>query len=132
MNIIWNGTDKKINQLLEIYNKETGEEVKSFSEASYNFKVNIGKDIPPKATDFWYVENTVSGPMDKVLDYYIEIKKSNYISNVLIKDFSYNSVNGYIHCYIDEYNTATYLKNEHEIDAFMIDKIVDFKTYASN
>ena len=40
MNIIWNGTDKKINQLLEIYNKETGEEVKSFSETSYNYKVN--------------------------------------------------------------------------------------------
>ena len=132
MNISWNGADKKINQLLEIYNKETGEELKSFSEASYNYKVNIGKEIPPKGTDFWYVENTVSGPMNKVLSYYIEIKKTNNITNILIKDFSYNSVNGYIHCYIDEYNAATYLKNEHEIDAFMIDRIVDFKTYASN
>jgi hypothetical protein len=69
--------------------------------------------------------------MDKVLDYYLEIKKANRFTNILIKDFSYNSVNGYIHCYIDEYNAVTYLKNEHEIDAFMIDRIVDFKTYAS-
>lgn len=132
MNISWNGSDKKINTLQDLYKIETGEEVKSFSDASYNYKVNISKEIPPKGTDFWYVENSVSGPMDKVLEYYINIKKDNNITNIMIKDLSYNPVNGYIHCYIDEFNSITYLKNEHEIDSFMVDKIVDFKTYASN
>lgn len=70
--------------------------------------------------------------MDKVLEYYINIKKDNNITNIMVKDLSYNPVNGYIHCYIDEFNSITYLKNEHEIDSFMVDKIVDFKTYASN
>lgn len=132
MNISWNGSDKKINILQDLYKIETGEEVKSFSDASYNYKVNISKEIPPKGTDFWYVENSVSGPMDKVLEYYINIKKDNNITNIMVKDLSYNPVNGYIHCYIDEFNSITYLKNEHEIDSFMVDKIVDFKTYASN
>lgn len=132
MNISWNGSDKKINILQDLYKIETGEEVKSFSDASYNYKINISKEIPPKGTDFWYVENSVSGPMDKVLEYYINIKKDNNITNIMIKDLSYNPVNGYIHCYIDEFNSITYLKNEHEIDSFMVDKIVDFKTYASN
>jgi hypothetical protein len=132
MNISWNGSDKKINILQDLYKKETGEEVKSFSNESYNYKVNISKEIPPKGTDFWYVENSVSGPMDKILEYYINIKKENNITNIMVKDLSYNPVNGYIHCYIDEFNSITYLKNEHEIDSFMVDKIVDFKTYASN
>jgi hypothetical protein len=132
MNISWNGSDKKINILQDLYKIETGEEVKSFSDASYNYKINISKEIPPKGTDFWYVENSVSGPMDKVLEYYINIKKDNNITNIMVKDLSYNPVNGYIHCYIDEFNSITYLKNEHEIDSFMVDKIVDFKTYASN
>jgi hypothetical protein len=132
MNISWNGSEKKINILQDLYKIETGEEVKSFSDASYNYKINISKEIPPKGTDFWYVENSVSGPMDKVLEYYINIKKDNNITNIMVKDLSYNPVNGYIHCYIDEFNSITYLKNEHEIDSFMVDKIVDFKTYASN
>jgi len=132
MNISWNGSDKKINILQDLYKKETGEEVKSFSNESYNYKVNISKEIPPKGTDFWYVENSVSGPMDKILEYYINIKKENNITNIMVKDLSYNPVNGYIHCYIDEFNSITYLKNEHEIDSFMVDKIVDFKTYASS
>ena len=132
MNISWNGSDKKINILQDLYKKETGEEVKSFSNESYNYKVNISKEIPPKGTDFWYVENSLSGPMDKILEYYINIKKENNITNIMVKDLSYNPVNGYIHCYIDEFNSITYLKNEHEIDSFMIDKIVDFKTYASS
>lgn len=132
MNISWNGSDKKINILQDLYKIETGEEVKSFSDASYNYKINISKEIPPKGTDFWYVENSVSGPMDKVLEYYINIKKDNNITNIMVKDLSYNPVNGYIHCYIDEFNSITYLKNEHEIDSFMVDKIVDFKTYASS
>jgi hypothetical protein len=132
MNVIWNGSDKKINILQDLYKIETGEEVKSFSDASYNYKVNISKEIPPKGTDFWYVENSVSGPLEKILEYYINIKKENNITNIMVKDLSYNPVNGYIHCYIDEFNSITYLKNEHEIDSFMVDKIVDFKTYASN
>lgn len=132
MNISWNGSDKKINILQDLYKKETGEEVKSFSNESYNYKVNISKEIPPKGTDFWYVENSLSGPMDKILEYYINIKKENNITNIMVKDLSYNPVNGYIHCYIDEFNSSTYLKNEHEIDSFMVDKIVDFKTYASS
>jgi hypothetical protein len=132
MNISWNGSDKKINILQDLYKKETGEEVKSFSNESYNYKVNISKEIPPKGTDFWYVENSLSGPMDKILEYYINIKKENNITNIMVKDLSYNPVNGYIHCYIDEFNSITYLKNEHEIDSFMVDKIVDFKTYASS
>lgn len=132
MNISWNGSDKKINILQDLYKKETEEEVKSFSNESYNYKVNISKEIPPKGTDFWYVENSLSGPMDKILEYYINIKKENNITNIMVKDLSYNPVNGYIHCYIDEFNSITYLKNEHEIDSFMIDKIVDFKTYASS
>lgn len=132
MNISWNGSDKKINILQDLYKKETGEEVKSFSNESYNYKVNISKEIPPKGTDFWYVENSLSGPMDKILEYYINIKKENNITNIMVKDLSYNPVNGYIHCYIDEFNSITYLKNEHEIDSFMVDKIVDFKIYASN
>ena len=132
MNISWNGSDKKINILQDLYKKETGEEIKSFSNESYNYKVNISKEIPPKGTDFWYVENSLSGPMDKILEYYINIKKENNITNIMVKDLSYNSVNGYIHCYIDEFNSITYLKNEHEIDSFMVDKIVDFKTYASS
>jgi hypothetical protein len=132
MNISWNGSDKKINILQDLYKKETGEEIKSFSNESYNYKVNISKEIPPKGTDFWYVENSLSGPMDKILEYYINIKKENNITNIMVKDLSYNPVNGYIHCYIDEFNSITYLKNEHEIDSFMVDKIVDFKTYASS
>jgi len=132
MNISWNGSDKKINILQDLYKKETGEEVKSFSNESYNYKVNISKEIPPKGTDFWYVENSLSGPMDKILEYYINIKKENNITNIMVKDLSYNPVNGYIHCYIDEFNSITYLKNEHEIDSFMVDKTVDFKTYASS
>lgn len=132
MNVTWNGSDKKINILQDLYKIETGEEVKSFSDASYNYKVNISKEIPPKGTDFWYVENSVSGPLEKILEYYINIKKENNITNIMVKDLSYNPVNGYIHCYIDEFNSITYLKNEHEIDSFMVDKIVDFKTYASN
>ena len=132
MNISWNGSDKKINILQDLYKKETGEEVKSFSNESYNYKVNISKEIPPKGTDFWYVENSLSGPMDKILEYYINIKKENNITNIMVKDLSYNPVNGYIHCYIDEFNSITYLKNEHEIDSFMVDKIVVFKTYASS
>lgn len=132
MNISWNGSDKKINILQDLYKKETGEEVKSFSNESYNYKVNISKEIPPKGTDFWYVENSLSGPMNKILEYYINIKKENNITNIMVKDLSYNPVNGYIHCYIDEFNSITYLKNEHEIDSFMVDKIVDFKTYASS
>lgn len=132
MNISWNGSDKKINILQDLYKKETEEEVKSFSNESYNYKVNISKEIPPKGTDFWYVENSLSGPMDKILEYYINIKKENNITNIMVKDLSYNPVNGYIHCYIDEFNSITYLKNEHEIDSFMVDKIVDFKTYASS
>lgn len=132
MNVIWNGSDKKINILQDLYKIETGEEVKSFSDASYNYKINISKEIPPKGTDFWYVENSVSGPLEKILEYYINIKKENNITNIMVKDLSYNPVNGYIHCYIDEFNSITYLKNEHEIDSFMVDKIVDFKTYASN
>lgn len=56
MNISWNGSDKKINILQDLYKIETGEEVKSFSDASYNYKINISKEIPPKGTDFWYVE----------------------------------------------------------------------------
>ena len=115
MNISWNGSDKKINILQDLYKKETGEEVKSFSNESYNYKVNISKEIPPKGTDFWYVENSVSGPMDKILEYYINIKKENNITNIMVKDLSYNPVNGYIHCYIDEFNSITYLKNEHEV-----------------
>jgi hypothetical protein len=132
MNIRWNGSERKINILQDLYKIETGEEVKSFSDASYNYKVNISKEIPPKGTDFWYVENSVSGPLEKILEYYINIKKENNITNIMVKDLSYNPVNGYIHCYIDEFNSITYLKNEHEIDSFMVDKIVDFKTYASN
>ena len=132
MNVIWNGSDKKINILQDLYKIETGEEVKSFSDTSYDYKIDISKEIPPKGTDFWYVENSVSGPLDKILEYYINIKKENNITNIMVKDLSYNPVNGYIHCFIDEFNSITYLKNEHEIDSFMVDKIVDFKTYASN
>lgn len=131
MNIIWNGSDKKLNSLQELYKQESGEEVRAFSDSAYNYKVNIGKDIPPYGTDFWYVENSVSGEMQAVLNYYIKIKTDNRIANIIIKDLSYNPINGYIHCYIDEYNSVTYLKNEHEIDAFMVERIVDFKTYAS-
>jgi hypothetical protein len=132
MNIRWNGSERKINILQDLYKIETGEEVKSFSDTSYDYKIDISKEIPPKGTDFWYVENSVSGPLDKILEYYINIKKENNITNIMVKDLSYNPVNGYIHCFIDEFNSITYLKNEHEIDSFMVDKIVDFKTYASN
>jgi ribosomal protein S12 methylthiotransferase accessory factor len=51
---------------------------------------------------------------------------------ILIKDASYSPIYGYIHILLNQYNKVIYLRNEHEIDEYMIHLLVEDKIDASS
>jgi hypothetical protein len=130
----WQGSDnKKLSMLKNLYKNEIDDN-KQLSSFSFEDKpvVHICNSNPPQDTLFWYVQCNQFQDVQNLIKYYFNLKKNLNIKNVLIKDASYSTLFGYMHILIDQYDKVTYLRNEHEIDAILVDILVEEKIDASS
>jgi hypothetical protein len=88
--------------------------------------------MPPQDSIFWYIQNKSSASTSEIVEHYFKIKEDLNIKNILIKDASYSSIYGYLHILLNQYNKVIYLRNEHEIDDYMIHLLVEEKVDASS
>jgi hypothetical protein len=134
MDYSWQGSDnRKLSMLKDLYAKELDNN-KELTSMSLEDKpiVHICNSVPPQDTIFWYVQNTSSSSIANIVEYYIKHKENFNIKNILIKDASYSPIYGYIHILLNLYNKVIYLRNEHEIDDYMIHLLVEEKVDASS
>ena len=134
MNYSWQGSDnRKLSMLKDLYRKELDEN-QELSSMSLEDKptIHICNSCPPQETIFWYVQNTSSSNIDELVKHYFKYKENSNVKNILIKDASYSPIYGYIHILLNQYNKVIYLRNEHEIDEYMIHLLVEDKIDASS
>jgi hypothetical protein len=134
MNYSWQGSDnRKLSMLKDLYRKELDDN-QELSSMSLEDKptIHICNSCPPKDTIFWYVQNTSSSNIDELVKHYFKYKENFNVKNILIKDASYSPIYGYIHILLNQYNKVIYLRNEHEIDDYMIHLLVEEKVDASS
>ena len=130
----WQGSDqKKLSMLKNLYKNELDEN-KQLSSLSLEDKpvVHICNSNPPQDTLFWYVQCNQFQDTQNLIKYYYNLKQNLNIKNILIKDAAYSLLFGYMHILIDQYDKVTYLRNEHEIDAILVDILVEEKIDASS
>lgn len=134
MDYSWQGSDnRKLSMLKDLYRKELDNN-KELTSMSLGDKptIHVCNSVPPQDTIFWYVQNTSSSSIANIVEYYIKHKENFNIKNILIKDASYSPIYGYIHILLNLYNKVIYLRNEHEIDEYMIHLLVEEKVDASS
>ncbi len=134
MSYSWQGSNnKKISLLKDLYNKEleSNKEISSFSVEEMPI-VHICNTAAPKNTSLWYIQNISSATIHELIEHYSNYKQNYNIKNILIKDASYSPIYGYVHILLNQYNKVIYLRNEHEIDDYMIHLLVEDKIDASS
>lgn len=134
MDYKWQGTDsKKLSTLKDLYNKELDIN-KELTSMSFEDKpiIHICNSMPPANSSLWYVQNQSSLSISELVEHYTKIKKELDAKNILIKDASYSPIYGYVHILLNQYNKVIYLRNEHEIDEYMIHLLVEDKIDASS
>ena len=134
MDYKWQGTDsKKLSTLKDLYNKELDIN-KELTSMSFEDKpiIHICNSTPPTNSSLWYVQNQSSLSISELVEHYTKIKKELDAKNILIKDASYSPIYGYVHILLNQYNKVIYLRNEHEIDEYMIHLLVEDKIDASS
>jgi hypothetical protein len=134
MNYSWQGSDnRKLSMLKDLYSKEldNNQELTTMSLEDRP-TVHICNSAPPKDTVFWYIQNASSSSIAEIIEHYNKYKESFNVKNILIKDSSYSPIYGYIHILLNQYNKVIYLRNEHEIDEYMIHLLVEDKIDASS
>jgi hypothetical protein len=134
MNYSWQGSNnKKISLLKDLYNKEleSNKEISSFSVEEMPI-VHICNTAAPQNTLLWYIQNISSATIYELIEHYSNYKQNYNIKNILIKDASYSPIYGYVHILLNQYNKVIYLRNEHEIDDYMIHLLVEDKIDASS
>jgi hypothetical protein len=134
MDYSWQGSDnRKLSMLKDLYGKEldNNKELSSMSVEERPI-VHICNSMPPQDSIFWYIQNKSSASTSEIVEHYFKIKEDLNIKNILIKDASYSSIYGYLHILLNQYNKVIYLRNEHEIDEYMIHLLVEDKIDASS
>ncbi len=134
MSYSWQGSNnKKISLLKDLYNKEleSNKEISSFSVEEMPI-VHICNTAPPQDTILWYIQNISSASISELVEHYLKYKENYDIKNILIKDASYSPIYGYVHILLNQYNKVIYLRNEHEIDEYMIHLLIEEKMDASS
>ena len=134
MDYSWQGSDNRtLSMLKDLYSKEldNNQELTTMSLEDRP-TVHICNSAPPKDTIFWYIQNTSSSSIAEIIEHFNKYKESFNVKNILIKDASYSPIYGYIHILLNQYNKVIYLRNEHEIDEYMIHLLVEDKIDASS
>ncbi len=134
MNYSWQGSDnRKLSMLKDLYNKEldNNKEITSYSIEEMPI-VHICNTAPPEDTTLWYIQNISSATISELIEHYSKYKENYNIKNILIKDASYSPIYGYVHILLNQFNQVIYLRNEHEIDEYMIHLLVEDKIDASS
>ncbi len=134
MNYSWQGSDnRKLSMLKYLYNKEldNNKEITSYSIEEMPI-VHICNTAPPEDTTLWYIQNISSATISELIEHYSKYKENYNIKNILIKDASYSPIYGYVHILLNQFNQVIYLRNEHEIDEYMIHLLVEDKIDASS
>ena len=134
MDYSWQGSDnRKLSMLRDLYRKELDNN-KELTSMSLEDKptIHICNSVPPQDTVFWYVQNTSSSSISEIVEHYFQHKEKLNIKYILIKDASYSPIYGYVHILLNQYNKLIYLRNEHEIDEYMIHLLVEEKIDASS
>lgn len=134
MDYSWQGSnDKKLSMLKDLYKKElvSNQELISLSLEDKP-TIHICNSLPPQDTIFWYVQNTSSSSISEIVEHFFQHKTNLNIKNILIKDASYSPIYGYVHILLNQYNKVIYLRNEHEIDEYMIHLLVEEKIDGSS
>ena len=134
MDYSWQGSDnRKLSMLKDLYNKEldNNKEITSYSIEEMPI-VHICNTAPPEDTTLWYIQNISSATISELIEHYSKYKENYNIKNILIKDASYSPIYGYVHILLNQFNQVIYLRNEHEIDEYMIHLLVEDKIDASS
>ena len=134
MNYSWQGSDyRKLSMLKDLYVNELDNNKELFSMSVEERPiVHICNTMPPKDTILWYIQNKSSANIAEIVEHYFKIKEDLNIKNILIKDASYSPIYGYVHILLNQYNKVIYLRNEHEIDEYMIHLLIEDKIDASS
>ena len=134
MDYKWQGADnKKLSTLKDLYQKElTSNQEVSLMSAGDKPIVHICNTAPPQDTILWYIQNISSASISELVEHYSKYKENYNIKNILIKDASYSPIYGYVHILLNQYNKVIYLRNEHEIDEYMIHLLIEEKMDASS
>jgi len=134
MNYNWQGSqERKLSMLKDLYNKEldNNKEISSFSTEEMPI-VHICNTAAPQDTILWYIQNISSASISELVEHYFKYKENFNIKNILIKDASYSPIYGYVHILLNQFNQVIYLRNEHEIDEYMVQLLVEEKIDASS
>lgn len=134
MNYIWQGSEnRKLSLLRDLYNKEINDN-KEFSHLSSEETpiVHICNTAAPQDAILWYIQTISSASIPELIEHYFKYKEDYNIKNILIKDASYTPIYGYVHILLNQFNQVIYLRNEHEIDEYMIHLLVEDKIDASS
>ncbi len=134
MNYSWQGSDnRKLSILKDLYDKEldNNKEITSYSIEEMPI-VHICNTAPPEDTTLWYIQNISSATISELIEHYSKYKENYNIKNILIKDASYSPIYGYVHILLNQFNQVIYLRNEHEIDEYMIHLLIEDKIDASS
>ena len=134
MNYNWQGSqERKLSMLKDLYNKEldNNKEISSLSNEEMPI-IHICNTAAPQDTVLWYIQNISSATISELVEHYFTYKENYNIKNILIKDASYSPIYGYVHILLNQYNQVVYLRNEHEIDEYMIHLLVEEKIDASS
>ena len=134
MDYSWQGSDnRKLSMLKDLYVNELDNNKELFSMSVEERPiVHICNSMPSENTILWYIQNKSSASIAGIVEHYLKIKEDLNIKNILIKDASYSSIYGYVHILLNQYNKVIYLRNEHEIDEYMIHLLVEDKIDASS
>ena len=134
MDYSWQGSDnRKLSMLKDLYRIELDNN-QDLTSMSLEDKptVHICNSAPPKDSVLWYVQNTSSSDISDIVEHYFKYKEDLNIKNILIKDASYSPIYGYVHILLNQHNKVIYLRNEHEIDGYVVDMLIEDKIDASS
>lgn len=134
MDYSWQGSDnRKLSMLKDLYRIEldNNQELTSMSLEDKP-TVHICNSAPPKDSVLWYVQNTSSSDISNIVEHYFKYKEDLNIKNILIKDASYSPIYGYVHILLNQHNKVIYLRNEHEIDGYVVDMLIEDKIDAGS
>ena len=134
MQYSWQGSDlNKLSLLIQLYDTEIEEnqEVKLLSIEEKPI-VHICNSLPPENATLWYIQNNQTNSLTDLINFYSDLKEKYNIKNILIKDASYSTIYGYVHILLNHFNKVIYLRNEHEIDGYMVDILIEEKLDANS